>query len=122
MNPGSCCPASVIELDENSRGRFIARTYLHLVGANLAFTFPEIPLFKSGLAGRMAEVMLGTPWLVILGAFMVVSWLTRGIAHSTTSPALHRYPEDRHVAAALELFASVALMFWYVLRLFLSRR
>jgi len=26
------------------------------------------------------------------------------------------------VAAALELFASVALMFWYVLRLYLSRR
>lgn len=38
-----------------------------------------------------------------------------------TSKILHHYPEDRHVAAALELFASVALMFWYVLRLFLSR-
>jgi hypothetical protein len=29
--------------------------------------------------------------------------------------------EDRHVGAALELFASIALMFWYVLRLFISR-
>jgi len=38
-----------------------------------------------------------------------------------TSNVLHHYPEDRYVAAALELFASVALMFWYVLRLFLSR-
>jgi len=38
-----------------------------------------------------------------------------------TSNILHHYPEDRHVAAALELFASIALMFWYVLRLFLSR-
>jgi len=38
-----------------------------------------------------------------------------------TSNVLHHYPEDRHVAAALELFASIALMFWYVLRLFLSR-
>jgi FtsH-binding integral membrane protein len=27
----------------------------------------------------------------------------------------------RYVAAALQLFASVALMFWYVLRLFMSR-
>ena len=38
-----------------------------------------------------------------------------------TSNILHHYPEDKHVAAALELFASIALMFWYVLRLFLSR-
>ena len=39
-----------------------------------------------------------------------------------TSKVLHHYPEDRYVSAALELFASVALMFWYVLRLFMSRR
>jgi FtsH-binding integral membrane protein len=32
------------------------------------------------------------------------------------------YPEDRYVAASLELFASVALLFWYLLRLYLSRR
>ena len=38
-----------------------------------------------------------------------------------TSNIIHRFPEDRHVAASLELFASVALMFWYVLRLFMSR-
>lgn len=29
--------------------------------------------------------------------------------------------EDRCIAAALELFASIALMLWYVLRFFLSR-
>jgi FtsH-binding integral membrane protein len=39
----------------------------------------------------------------------------------STSRILRTYPEDRYVSAALELFASVALMFWYVLRLF-SRR
>lgn len=38
-----------------------------------------------------------------------------------TSNILHHHPEDRHVAAALELFASIALMFWYVLQLFLMR-
>ena len=37
-----------------------------------------------------------------------------------TSNVLHHYPEDRYVGAALQLFASVALMFWYVLRLFMS--
>lgn len=38
-----------------------------------------------------------------------------------TSNVLHHYPEDKYVAAALSLFASVALMFWYVLRLFMAR-
>jgi uncharacterized protein len=39
-----------------------------------------------------------------------------------TSNVLHHYPENRSVGAALELFASVALLFWYILRLFMSRR
>lgn len=38
-----------------------------------------------------------------------------------TSNVLRHYPEDHYVAAALELFASVALMFWYVIQLFMSR-
>ena len=37
-----------------------------------------------------------------------------------TSNILHHYPEDRYVAAALELFASIALMFWYLLRMLMS--
>ena len=39
-----------------------------------------------------------------------------------TSNVLHHFPRDRHVAASLELFASVAMMFWYVLRLFMGSR
>src|SRR5688500_18212501 len=39
-----------------------------------------------------------------------------------TSNVLHHYPENRSVGAALELFASVALLFWYILRLFMSRK
>ena len=37
-----------------------------------------------------------------------------------TSSILRDYPEDRYVGAALQLFASVAMMFWYVLRIFMS--
>jgi len=37
-----------------------------------------------------------------------------------TSNVLHHYPEDKYVAASLSLFASIALMFWYVLQLFLA--
>ena len=38
-----------------------------------------------------------------------------------TSNILHHYPQDKYVAASLALFASIALMFWYVLQLFMNR-
>ncbi|MBC2603630.1 Bax inhibitor-1/YccA family protein [Puniceicoccus vermicola] len=37
-----------------------------------------------------------------------------------TSNILHHYHEEQYVGASLELFASVALLFWYVLQLLLS--
>jgi len=38
-----------------------------------------------------------------------------------TQTILRNYPEEAYVGAAVQLFASVMLLFWYVLRLF-SRR
>jgi len=211
------------------RAAFITRTYMHLFAAIVGFTLIEVWLFTSGLAIPLANAMFSVPWLLILGAFMIVGWLASRTAHRAasigaqyaalagfvtaeaiifvpllfvaqskapgviqsaafvtligftgltfvvfttrkdfsflggvlrwafiaalvliaaglifgfqlgtyfsvamvvlaggailydTSNVLHHYPADRHVGAALELFASVALMFWYVLRLFLSR-
>jgi FtsH-binding integral membrane protein len=39
-----------------------------------------------------------------------------------TSQILRQYPVGSHVAASLALFASVALLFWYVLRILMDRR
>lgn len=39
-----------------------------------------------------------------------------------TSRVLHEYDEDQYVAASLALFASVALMLWYVIRLLMALR
>jgi len=39
-----------------------------------------------------------------------------------TSNVLHHYPEDRYVAASLSLFASIAMLFFYVLRILMSLR
>ena len=39
-----------------------------------------------------------------------------------TSAVLHQYENDQYVAAALGLFASIALMFWYILQFLMSRR
>ena len=38
-----------------------------------------------------------------------------------TSNIMHHYPEDKYVAASLALFSSIALMFWYILQIFMSR-
>ena len=223
-------PAAVGELSVQSRATFVSRTYGHLFGAVLLFTSIEVVLFKTGLAETIARAMLGVSWLLVLGGFVVVSWLASRTAHVAqskaaqyaalvgfvmaesivfvpllyiadyrapgviasaaavtffafaaltivvfmtrkdfsflrgilmwggilalvliatgvifgfnlgtyfsvamvglagasilydTSNVLHHYPEDRYVGAALQLFASVAMMLWYVLRLFLSRR
>jgi len=37
-----------------------------------------------------------------------------------TSNVIHHFPENRYVGASLQLFASVALMFWYVLQVMMS--
>jgi FtsH-binding integral membrane protein len=40
----------------------------------------------------------------------------------STSNLIHRYQLGQHVAASLSLFASVALLFWYVLRFIMNMR
>jgi FtsH-binding integral membrane protein len=71
------------------------------------------------LVGIVASVLFG----FALGTWFSVAMI--GFAGAAvlydTSNILHHYPEDRYVAAALQLFASIALMFWYILRLFMSR-
>jgi FtsH-binding integral membrane protein len=214
----------------DSRAQFITRTYTHVVGGILGFILVELALFEFGAAETVARFMFGFPWLLIIGAFMLVGWLaTRTaqtstsigmqyfayaayvvvealifvpllyianakapgaidsaalvtglgaaglmiVAHRTrkdfsflrgilmwggvlaivamiggavfgfhlgtwfsvamigfagaavlydTSNIIHVYPEDRYVAAAMQLFASIALMFWYVLSLMMGNR
>ena len=219
----------VASVGVDARATFLSRTYLHLLGAIIAFVLIEVFLFSSGIAEKLAVVMLSTSWLLVLGGFMVVGWLGSRMATSggslakqyaglgvyvlgqsiifvpllyiaqayapgaiesaavvtllgfagltavamttrkdfsflggllrwgfigalvlivggvifgfqlgtffsvamvvlagaailyDTSNVLLRFPEDQYVGASLQLFASVALMFWYVLQLFMSR-
>jgi FtsH-binding integral membrane protein len=218
------------ELSTDSRAAFITRTYNHLMGSIVAFTLLEFWLFATGAAEQIAAFMMQGSWLIVLGGFVLVSWLASRVAATSesklsqymalggfvvaeaiifvpllymansvapgmitsaalvtlagfggltaiafttrkdfsflggllrwgimlalvlivasvifgfhlgtifsvamvglagaailydTSNVLHHYPEDRYVGAALQLFASVAMMFWYVLQIFLSSR
>ena len=212
-----------------SRQQFLAKVYMHLLGAIVAFGALEYALLQSEYAPVVAAYML-EGWLGVLGAFIIVSWGASHIAHRVESKAkqylalagfvvaeaiifmplmyiammvgpeliekavgvtilafvglslvavmsgrdfsflrsfliwggvialgtivmgviigfhlgtyfsmamigfagaailydtsniINTYPDDRYIAGALELFASFALMLWYVLRFFLSRR
>jgi FtsH-binding integral membrane protein len=54
-------------------------------------------------------------------AFAMVAFAGGAILYDTSN-ILHRYNTNQHVAASLALFASVALLFWYILRIFGSSR
>lgn len=55
----------------------MARVYAHLVLAIVAFVAVEWWLFTSGLAETITAFVVGTSWLLILGGFMVASWLAQ---------------------------------------------
>lgn len=54
-------------------------------------------------------------------AFAMVAFAGGAILYDTSN-ILHRYNTNQHVAASLSLFASVALLFWYILRIFMGSR
>jgi uncharacterized protein len=103
----------------------------------LAFVGLTAIVFQSGTDFSFLAGLLR--WAFVVAIVAIVGALLFGFALGTwfsvamvglagaailydTSKILHHYPSDRYVAAALELFASVALMFWYLVRLFTPRR
>jgi len=53
-------------------------------------------------------------------AFVMVAFAGTAILYETSN-VLHRFNTNQHVAASLTLFASIALLFWYILSIFSSR-
>ena len=227
-NLNTMAPVSALSVED--RSTFIWKCYAHVVGAILALVAIETYLFSSGAAAPIANAMMGSPMVVLIG-FIALSWGAGHVAHrleSTmaqyaafgafvalwsvmfvpllamamvmdpsgsmiesaaittvagcvgliatvmitrkdfsflrgvlvwgffiaigliaaswafgwnlgtwfsvgmigfagiavlydTSNIMHHYPQDKYVAASMALFASIAMMFYYILRLFMSR-
>jgi hypothetical protein len=66
----------------------------------------------------IASMLFGLNLGVFFAGLMVA--YAGGAILYNTSNIMHQYRPDQHVAAALALFASVALMFWYVLQIVMS--
>jgi len=92
-----------------------------LTGAD--FSFLRTALMLGGF-GAIGLIVCGMIFGFDLGVFFSVAMVVfaGGYILYDTSNVLHHYRTDQYVAAALALFASVALLFWYVLRIVMSSR
>ena len=66
----------------------------------------------------VASLLMGFQLGVLFFSAMIV--LAGGYILHDTSKIMRHYPTTHYVSASLELFASVALMFWYVVNLLMS--
>ena len=95
----------------------------------VAFTTKKDFTFLGGFLKIGLFVALG---LIVASFFLPITlglWfsgamilLASGAILYDTSRILYHYSPGQHVAASLQIFASVALLFWYVLRLLMSLR
>jgi len=84
-------PYSVAQSPENVRTTFYQKTYLHLAGAIGAFVILEALLLSIPGIEQTVFGILGTSnfsWLIVLGAFMLISWIAEKWANSDTSQGM----------------------------------
>jgi hypothetical protein len=86
------------------------------------FSFLRGMLTVAGFAA-LGIILVSMLFGFTLGTFFMGAMilLAAGYILYNTSNVLHHYPVGSHVAASLSLFASVALLFWYILQLLMGR-
>jgi FtsH-binding integral membrane protein len=107
---GMAVPAALAE--EDARTTFIRRTYLHLAGAIALFIGIEAIIFTVVPAATLEGVMVTLfasrwGWLVVLGAFMGVSWLAQTWATSDTSQSVQYLGLGLYVVAEAVIFVPI---------------
>jgi FtsH-binding integral membrane protein len=87
------------------------------------FSFLRSVLWFGSIAA-FGLIAVGILFQFALGVVFVYAMIALACGYILyhTSNVLHNYRIGQHVAAALALFAAVALLFWYVVQLFMSRR
>jgi hypothetical protein len=99
---------------EAERTTFIRRTYAHLAGAVFAFMAIEIVIFnmvpEQSLRDLTRWMMSGYSWLIVLGAFMMVSMVADRWARSATSLAMQYAGLGLYVVAEAVIFVPLLLI------------
>lgn len=91
----------------NERAGFVSKTYLHLAGAVGLFVALEAVLLNLPGIENLVELMVRSRygWLVVLGAFMAVSYVAESWARSAVSPATQYLGLGLYVVAEALIFA-----------------
>ena len=106
-NTNSMAPVSSLSVE--SRSEFIWKCYAHVIGAILAFAAIESYLFSSGIAERIAMPMLNS-WMMVMIAFIAVSWGATHLAHRLESVASQYAAFALFVVAEALIFAPMLWM------------
>lgn len=107
---------------------FVTLAIFAALTASVYFTKKDFSFLRSGLmmAGAAATMVVvlslvfGFNLGIVFSVAMVL--LASGYILYQTSQVFAHYHTESYVAAALALFSSVALMFWYVIRIFMRMR
>ena len=78
----------VADLAAREQSSFLTRVYAHLVLAVLLFVGLEVWFFHSGIARTVLGIFASVSWLVVLGGFMLLSWLATMVAVPSVSRPL----------------------------------
>lgn len=103
----------VAQTDEAQRSAFIRRTYLHLAFAVAAFVGIEAAIFTlvpEQSLFQIARMFRGWMWLLVLGAFMLVSTVAQAWANSGSSRMLQYMGLLLYVAAESVIFIPLLLL------------
>ncbi|NJP08098.1 MAG: permease [Leptolyngbyaceae cyanobacterium RU_5_1] len=100
---------TVAQSRPSERAKFIQKTYLHLAGAVGAFILVEFFLFQTGIAAALTEFVAASrfSWLLILGAFMLLGWLARGLAARADSTSTQYAGLGIYVVLEALIFAPI---------------
>lgn len=106
MNPAYGNPfVTVADAEAADRALFIRRTYLHLGGAILAFVVLEALLLRlPGIENLVGAMVGGFGWLIVLAAFMGVSWIADRWARSDASQSMQYVGLGLYVVAEAVIF------------------
>ena len=105
-----------------SIGLFLGITAtVFLTRSDFSFLAPILAIGGFAALGFIVASILFGFTLGNVFAFIMVAFAGTAILYQTSN-VLHRFNTNQHVAAALVLFASVALLFWYILRIFIGSR
>lgn len=94
----------------DSRATFVTRTYLHLLGAIIAFTLIEMYLFQSGLAATVAQALSSMHWGLVMGGFVLIGWLATRFAHTAQSLPVQYLALAAYVVADAIIFVPMLYM------------